>query len=194
MQETHLHLKRNLTTSATNLIVCNPCLQNITLNVNHADKYVHQPLLTAMIELKFLEEMRIEGFYNITVAEAIVRHCPDSLAMLTVKSKNPRIYNADSDGSDTDRDVESSDDADTNFELDAGDGTDIEADFAADVEPIAVFVFAAGAGTLRVNVIKPVSDLALPARRPLSNLKRLTVEMDDRGQPEESVHYPLLRY
>ncbi|OAQ32898.1 hypothetical protein K457DRAFT_15974 [Linnemannia elongata AG-77] len=90
------------------------------------------------------------------------------------------------------KDVGSGDDADTDYELDADDSTDTEAYTTADVEPIAVIVSAAGAGTLQISVLEPVPDLTLPGWRTLPNLKRIIVGMDDRGQPEESVLSPLL--
>ncbi|KAF9341556.1 hypothetical protein BGZ91_006634 [Linnemannia elongata] len=119
-------------TSATHLIVPSPCLQCITLdNINHANEYVHQPLLTAMMGLEFPGEveMRTEIVYNLAEVEAIFRRCSDSLVTLTVKSKSLHLQRG---------------------------STDSEAYTAADVEPIAVIISAAGAGTLRIPVLEPV--------------------------------------
>ncbi|KAK5814416.1 hypothetical protein F5H01DRAFT_322640 [Linnemannia elongata] len=138
-------------TSATHFVVPSPCLQCITLdNINHANEYVHQPLLIAMMGLEFPEEveMRTEIVYNHAEVEAIFRRCSDSLVTLTVKSKSLHLQRG--------RDVGSGDDADTDYELDADDSTDTEAYTAADVEPTAVIISAAGAGTLRISVLEPV--------------------------------------
>ncbi|KAG0209485.1 hypothetical protein BGX33_005485 [Mortierella sp. NVP41] len=76
---------------ATDLICCNPHLRSITIDITRlANKYIRQPILTALRALNNLQELelRIKATNNVTVIEALVRYCPDSLVGLAIRTKH----------------------------------------------------------------------------------------------------------